>query len=266
MSPEPSVVELDGVAVVRRGRRLLADVDLTVRGGEHWAVAGPNGAGKSLLLQVVAAQLRASSGTVKLLGETLGRVPVERLRVRIGLVAASTGRRFYPQQTCLDVVLTGTAGTILLVEKPSEESLVRARETLELVDAESLAERPFRQCSDGERARVLLARALLADSELLVLDEPTSGLDLVGRERFRAALEQAIERRPALTTITVMHSFDEFPERTSHLLLLREGRVVAAGPIERIFRPEPLSACFGVALETSVVNGRLHTTAASTGV
>lgn len=261
MPPETPVVELDGVGVVRGGRRLLADVDLTVRQGEHWAVAGPNGAGKSLLLQVVAAQLRASSGTVTVLGERLGRVPVERLRTRIGLVAASTGRRFYPQQTSLEVVLTGVAGTILLVDDPPEATVERAREALRLVDAETLAGQPFRRCSDGERARVLLARALLADSELLVLDEPTSGLDLVGRERFRAALAQAIERRRQLTTVTVMHAFDEFPRRTSNLLLLREGRVVAAGAIDETFRPGPLSACFGVALDTSVVNGRLHAAA-----
>jgi iron complex transport system ATP-binding protein len=261
LPPEAPVAELDGVAVVRRGRRLLADVDLSIRRGEHWAVAGPNGAGKSLLLQVVAAQLRASSGTVTLLGETLGRVAVERLRARIGLVAASTGRRFYPQQTSLEVVVTGVAGTILLLGEPSEATVAQAREALRLVDAESLAGQPFRQCSDGERARVLLARALLADCELLVLDEPTSGLDLVGRERFRAALAEAIERRPELTTVTVMHAFDEFPERTSHLLLLRAGRVVAAGLIEETFRAEPLSACFGVALDAAIVNGRLHATA-----
>jgi iron complex transport system ATP-binding protein len=254
------VVELDGVAVVRRGRRLIDGVDLTVRRGEHWAVAGPNGAGKSLLLQVVAAQLRASSGTVELLGEKLGRVPVERLRARIGLVAATTGRRFYPQQTSLQVVLTGIAGSILLVGDPPGPAVARAREALSLVDAQALAGLPFRQCSDGERARVLLARALVAESELLVLDEPTSGLDLVGRERFRAALGEAIGRRPDLTTVTVMHAFDEFPERTTHLLLLRAGRVVAAGPIEQTFRPEPLSACFGVPLEASVVHGRLHAT------
>ncbi len=255
------LVELDGVALVRRGQRLLTDVDLTVRPGEHWAVAGPNGAGKSLLLQIVAAQLRASSGTVRLLGEQIGRPPLDRLRRRIGLVAAGTGRRFYPQQTSLEVVLTGAAGTILLVEEPTEAAVERARDTLRIVDAEALAGRPFRQCSDGERARVLLARALLADSELLVLDEPTSGLDLVGRERFRAALGAAVERRTDLATIVVMHAFDEFPERTSNLLLLRQGRAVAAGPLDETFRPGPLRACFGVPLRTSVVNGRLHAAA-----
>jgi iron complex transport system ATP-binding protein len=263
MGANVPVVELDGVSVLRRGRRLLDDVDLTVRRGDHWAVAGLNGAGKSLLLQVVAAQLRPSLGTATLLGERVGRVPVDRLRARIGLVAARTGRRFYPQQTNLAVALTGLAGTILLVDRPSDQVVERAREALSLVGVEALAERPFQQCSDGERARVLLARALLADSELLVLDEPTAGLDLVGRELFRAALGEAIERRPHLTTVTVMHAFDEFPTRTSDLLLLREGRVIEAGPIGETFRSEPVSACFGVALETAVVHGRLHATAAS---
>jgi iron complex transport system ATP-binding protein len=258
---EPPAVELDGVAVVPRGRRLLDGIDLRVRRGDHWAVAGPNGAGKSLLLQVVAAHLRASSGTVRLLGETVGRVPVDRLRARIGLVAAGTGRRFYPQQTNLEVVLTGVAGTILLVDDPPETTVARAREALRLVEADALAAQPFRQCSDGERARVLLARALLANSELLVLDEPTSGLDLVGRERFRLALAGAIERRPQLTTVTVMHAFDEFPQRTSHLLLLRAGRIVAAGPVGETFRPAPLGDCFGLPIAASVVDGRLYATA-----
>lgn len=243
--------------MIRRGRPLLAEVDLVVGRGEHWAVAGPNGAGKSLLLAVLSAQLRPSRGTATVLGGSFGRVPLDGLRRRIGLVSSGTGRRFYAEQTNLAVVLTGRAGTILLVEDPTAEEVERAREALRIVDAETLAERPFWQCSDGERSRVLLARALLADAELLVLDEPTANLDLVARERFRAALAAVLERRADLTTVTVMHAFEELPRRTSHLLLLREGRVVAAGPVADTCRDEPVSACYGMPLAAGIVDGRM---------
>src|SRR5262249_30444724 len=164
------------------GRRaLLREIDWEVRGGEHWAVLGPNGAGKTTLLRVLSAQMRPSDGVARVLGRRLGRYPLARLRREIGLVEPHLARRFYPEQSVLEVVLTGFAGTVLLVEDVDAAQLASARELLALVDASSLAPRAFATCSEGERARVLLARALVTAGSLLVLDEPTAGLDVAGR-------------------------------------------------------------------------------------
>lgn len=254
------VVLLERVSVARTfdGARhvLLDDIGLEVLAGQHWAIAGPNGAGKTTLARVLAAQMLPSSGVVTLLGGRIGRVPVEELRRRVGVVDPGLGRRFYLSQRSLDVVLTGIAGTILLVEDTPPAAADRAREALELVDADHLAGRQFWKCSEGERARILLARALVTDAPLLVLDEPTAGLDVVGRELFLAALEKTVSNRPGVTTITVTHSFEELPRWTSHMLLLRKGQIVAAGGLASTLVDEKLTQCFGVPLHVTTVDGR----------
>jgi iron complex transport system ATP-binding protein len=256
----PEVVVLERVSVARTfdGVRhvLLDDVGLEVLAGQHWAIAGPNGAGKTTLARVLAAQMFPSSGVVTLLGRRLGRVPVEELRRRVGVVDPGFGRRFYLSQRSIEVVLSGIAGTILLVEDPSPAAVDRARDALELVDAGHLAGRQFWKCSEGERARILLARSLVTDAPLLVLDEPTAGLDVVGRELFLAALEKTVSNRPGVTTITVTHSFEELPRWTSHMLLLRKGQLVAAGDLASTLVDEKLTECFGVPLRVRTVDGR----------
>jgi iron complex transport system ATP-binding protein len=234
--------------VRRGGRALIEDVDWTVGAGEHWGVAGPNGAGKSTLLRVVSAQMRPSAGRATILGGRLGRTSLHALRARIGVVDPGLGRRFYPQQRAIDVVLTGATGTILPGQELAAATVARARGLLAETGVAELETRLYASCSEGERARILLARALLTDAELLVLDEPAGGLDLPGRELLLAALERALAQRPGLTTITVTHHLEELPAATTHGLLLREGRVVAAGPVAEALTGATLSACFGLPL------------------
>src|SRR5262249_13446451 len=159
-------------------------------------------------------------------GEQLGRFPLAELRRRIGYVDPLVARRFRGEQTARDVVATGAAGTILNVEPADEE---RVRRQLEQVGAGELTERSFGSCSEGERARILLARALVVDAALLVLDEPTAGLDVAGRLRFEHVLGEAIASRPGLPTVIVTHELSALPLETTHVLMLRGGRVVAQG-------------------------------------
>ncbi|HEY7538154.1 MAG TPA: ATP-binding cassette domain-containing protein [Gaiellaceae bacterium] len=232
-----------------RGRAdLLRDVDWVVNGGERWVVVGPNGAGKTTLIRVVSAQLRPSSGVARVLGRQLGRFPLAELRRRIGDVDPLLSRRFYPDQTALDVVKTGAAGTVLNVEAADEG---RARELLALVGVDGLAERHFVSCSEGERARILLARALAAEAALLVLDEPTAGLDLPGRLMLEHALGEALAARPELTTITVTHELGSLPPETTHVLMLRAGAVAAAGPREETLSAENVAGCFDLPLSVA---------------
>ena len=218
-------VGLERVSVWRsspRGRNdILREVDWTVERGQRWVVLGPNGAGKSTLLRIVSARVRPSRGVARILGHEVGRFPLARLHREIGLVDPALGRRFYPDQRAVDVVQTGIAGTILLVEDADER---RAREELDLVGAADLADRAFVTCSEGERARILLARALVADAPLLVLDEPTAGLDIPGRLMLLHALGEALAARPGLTTITVTHDLESLPPGTTHALLIGTAR------------------------------------------
>ena len=239
-------------------RKIILDrVDWTAEAGQHWGIVGPNGAGKTTLLRIASAQVRPSEGAAWVLGGRLGRVPLHELRRRIGLVEPALGRRFYPEQRAIDVVLTGLTGSILLADELSEDAAHRARTALEEVGAGALALRLFATCSEGERARIMLARGLIADAPLLALDEPAAGLDLGGRELLLGAFERAVRDRPGLTTLTVTHHIEELPPSTTHALLLRDGRIVAAGPLADSLTDATLSECFGLPLRLERIAGRL---------
>jgi iron complex transport system ATP-binding protein len=248
-----AAVHFEQVTVRRSGQTILDAVAWTAARGERWAVLGPNGAGKTTALRVASAQMRPSAGRAFVLGGRLGGVSMPELRRRIGLVEPALGRRFYPVQTAREVVASGFAGTIL----PEEDAhLGRADALLAAVGAAPLARRRFATCSEGERARILLARALATDAELLVLDEPAAGLDLPGRELLLRAFDDAVAARSGLTTITATHHLEELSTRTTHALLLRAGAVVAAGPLDRTLTDDALSACFGLPLTAEEIDGR----------
>jgi iron complex transport system ATP-binding protein len=239
-------------------RKVILDgIDWTARSGEHWGIIGPNGAGKTSLLRIASAQTRPSDGAAWVLGGRLGRVPLHDLRRRIGLVEPALGRRFYPEQRTVDVVLTGFTGSVLLAEALPPDAERQARRALDAVGAGELAERLFATCSEGERARVMLARGLLTNAPLLALDEPAAGLDLGGRELLLESFERVAQERPGLTTLTVTHHIEELPRPTSHALLLRDGRVVAAGRLEEALTDETLTECYGLPLRLERVDGRL---------
>ena len=255
-----AAVDLAGVTVWRSEhgvrRTLLDDIDWCVRHAEHWGVVGPNGAGKSTLLRVLSAQTTPSRGRATILGGTLGKVNMPELRTRIGVVEPALGRRFYPGRRVVEVVATGSTGTTALTDA-TPQTLERAAELLAVVGAEGLTERIFVTCSEGERARALLARSLMTDAQLLVLDEPAAGLDVGGRELLLAAIDEVARERPGLTTVTVTHHVEELPATTSHLLLLRSGAVVAAGPIDEVATDAAFGACFGLPLRVERIGHRL---------
>ena len=174
-----AVVAFEGVSVWRSdgGVRttVLDDINWTVRSDEHWGIIGANGAGKTTLVRVAAAQIRPSSGSATILGGRLGRVSMPALRRRIGFVEPAIAQRFYPDQRALDVVLSGMSGTILLTDEPDEPAVEQALELLRSVGMYEFSERTFASCSEGERVRILLARALAAEASFLALDEACGG-------------------------------------------------------------------------------------------
>ena len=250
----------------RAGRRrpILDELTWEVREGERWALLGPNGAGKSTLLTIVAAVEFPSAGTVDVLGERLGRTDVFGLRERIGVVDARIGRRFAPGLTVEQVLRTGATGTIgLLDERVSEADRARAKTLGTTFGVDAVAEQRFADCSHGERTRALIARALVPQPRLLLLDEPGAGLDLAGRETLLAALSRLVADESGLTTVVTTHHLEELPRETTHALLLADGRIVAAGPVDETLRSEYLSACFGLPIDVGRSNGRWHAVAAT---
>ncbi len=226
---------------------LLDDVSWTVRTGERWALLGPNGAGKTTLLTVAAATGFPSSGSVEILGETMGRTDAALLREQIGFVDARDGDRFAPMLTVREVVRTGATGTIGYFEQRlGMLDVDRADTLLGTFGLAPLAQRRFGDCSQGERKRALIARALVGRPRLLLLDEPGAGLDLPGREILLRSLARLADVDPQLTTIVTTHHLEDLHGSTTHALLLREGSVLAAGPVAETLTDELLSVCFGI--------------------
>jgi len=252
-----AVLELADVTVRRGGAVLLDSVSWTVEEDERWVVLGPNGAGKTTLLQVAAAQLHPSSGVAGVLGEVLGAVDVFDLRPRIGLTSAAIAERIPRHETVRDVVVSASWG---VVGRWREHYDVldhgRADALLRELGAAHLADRTFGTLSEGERKRVQIARALMTDPELLLLDEPAAGLDLGGREDLVATLSILAEDPDSPATVLVSHHVEEVPPGFTHALLLRAGRVVAAGFIEHVLEDRLLSEAFGQPLTVDRVDGR----------
>jgi iron complex transport system ATP-binding protein len=243
---------------------LLDGVEWVVHAGEQWAVLGPNGAGKTTLLNVAAGLRHPSRGAVRILGETVGRVDLRELRARIGYLDLALETAFAPRRTALEVALTGATGSIaLLEERLTASDHERARDLLARFGCAPVSGQAFRTCSQGQRRRVLLARALMHDPPLLLLDEPADGLDLPGREALLAALATLAGDGPAAAVVTVTHHLEELPASTTHALLLRGGRVVAAGPADTVLTDAPLSACFGAPITVRREDGRWTARAAA---
>jgi iron complex transport system ATP-binding protein len=252
-----TVLAFADVSVRIERATILDGVSWEVAAGEHWALLGPNGAGKSTLLSLAAAARHPTTGAVTVLDGRLGRTDVRVLRRRIGIVDARTDRLVPPALACEIVLLTGASGTRLPQwERYDDGVRARAGGLLALVGCAALAARRYGTLSQGERQRVLLARALMATPELLLLDEPAVGLDLPAREALLLALTAAAQEQPALATVCATHHVEELPRTTTHALLLRGGRVAASGPAPDTIASAPLSICFGMPIEVDHRGGR----------
>lgn len=236
---------------------VLRDVQWTVARADRWVVLGPNGAGKTSLFQLAGAYEHPTRGTVEVLGARLGRVDVRMLRERIGMASGSLARMLRPGITGLDVVLSGRHAALeTWWHEYTDDERRRARQLLDVAGFGHTAERPFGVLSEGERQQVQLARMLMGDPELLLLDEPAAGLDVGGRERLVGRLGALAADPATAPMVFVTHHVEEIPPAFTHLLLLREGRVVAAGPLRETLTEDALSECFGLRLRLREDGGR----------
>lgn len=258
-----SALDLTDVVVRREGRNIVDRVTWSVSEDQRWVVLGPNGAGKTTLLQLADTLMHPTSGTVSVLGETLGRTDVFELRPRIGFASSAMARRIPRDETVLNTVMTA-AYSVTGRWREDYETIDerRARRVLADWHLEHLAERPFGTLSDGEQKRVQIARAVMTDPELLLLDEPTASLDLGAREELLQLLGgyAASPTTPAMVMVT--HHVEEIPLGFTHVLLLRDGGVVAAGPIAETLTAQALTEAFGMPITLTQDAGRYAARAA----
>ncbi|MFC7402392.1 ABC transporter ATP-binding protein [Citricoccus sp. GCM10030269] len=252
-----SVVEMAGVGVRRGAKELLRNVNWQVRDGERWIVMGPNGAGKSTLMQIASARMHPTTGMVGVLDEVLGAVDVFELRPRIGLSSAGLAQQMPESESVLNAVLTASWGVMgRWREQYDSMDEERARRLIWQWGLRGYEDRRFGTLSEGERKRVLVARALMTDPELLLLDEPAAGLDLGGRETLVRAMSRLAADPDAPALVLVTHHVEEIPPGFTHALLMRQGAVVAAGPLEETLTEDHLSAAFGLPLKVTRHDGR----------
>ncbi|WP_026120686.1 ABC transporter ATP-binding protein [Nocardiopsis potens] len=244
------VLRMSGVGVRRDGADLLRAVDWTVEEDERWVVLGPNGAGKTTLLAVAATEQRPAEGAVELLEESLDEADPADLRPLVGFASSAVANRIPDSAAVLDLVISASYGLLgRFGEEYQTPDFGRARALLSQWGVLSLEGRRFGTLSEGERKRVLIARALMADPELLLLDEPAAGLDLGGREDLLRRLGRLAGSLESPALVVVSHHVEEIPPGFTHGLLVRGGRVVDAGPLEQVMTAENLGETFGLELK-----------------
>lgn len=243
-------LELERIVFVRDQRVILDDVSLLVARGEHWLILGANGSGKTTLLRIASMYEHPTSGAVRVLGETLGRTDVRVLRRRVGYSSAALGAQFRPALTAIEVVVTAKYAALEpWWHQYTADDRARAQACLDRMGVGGFADRSLATLSSGELQRVFLARTLMNDPGVILLDEPSARLDLGGREQLVAALADMAMQADGPPFVLVTHHVDEIPAGVSHVMLLRQGRVLAAGALDSTLTSESLSECFAMPLE-----------------
>lgn len=243
------LIDFDDVTVVRGGATLVGPITWQVELDERWVILGANGAGKTTLMRVASGEMHPTSGTAFVLGERLGATSIRDLSTRLGVTTAAMAARVPADEIVSDLVIS--AGYSVLgrwQETYDDIDRDQAVETLESVGAEHLADRRYGTLSDGERKRVLIARALMTDPELLLLDEPAAGLDLGGREELVARLSTLALDPDAPASVLITHHVEEIPPGFTHAMLLKQGEVVSQGLIDDVITSENLSTTFSQAI------------------
>jgi iron complex transport system ATP-binding protein len=252
-----AILELSDISVRRGDRIILGPINWQVLEGERWVILGPNGAGKTTLLQICSSLIHPTAGEINILGEKLGKVDVFELRTRIGLTSSALVEQLPPDELVMDVVLTAAYAMLgRWQEKYDLWDESRAMALLTALGVRELGERLFGSLSEGEKKRVQIARALMADPELLLLDEPASSLDLGGREDLLRRIESLSKDPLAPATVIVTHHIEEIPVGTTHALLLREGAVVAQGEVASVITDQNLTQAYGLAITVQTEGGR----------
>ena len=258
------VLSLKNVSVNRDGKTILGPLDWQVNENERWVILGPNGAGKSTLFALCSAQIHPTSGSVEILGSKLGSVDVFEVRPRIGFMGSTLINLLPEDEKVIDIVLTAAYAMLGRWNESYElwdES--RAQGLLTTLGVRELAQRSFNTLSEGEKKRVLIARSLMSDPEILLLDEPAAGLDLGGREDLLNRFDLLAKDPYAPVTLIITHHIEEIPSGSTHALLLKSGKIIDSGPIASVVTSENLSIAYDMQINVNATNNRYSANAIS---
>ncbi len=249
-------ITLQGVSFVRNRKTILDHIHWQIAPGTHWTLLGPNGSGKTTLLQLLAGYLWPTRGDITVLGERFGQSDLRELRKKIGWVGSFLQAQIPSSQPPLDLVVSGKFASIGVFDAPTHEDYTQAREWIEQLGCLQVLPFPYGVLSQGEKQRLLIARALIHRPKLLILDEPCAGLDLKAREHLLQTLENLGRAPQAPTMIFVTHHLEEILPVFSHVFLIKEGRCVASGEKREALTGELLSQAFEVPMEVHEEGGR----------
>ncbi len=251
-----TVLEVSGLSIERGGTKILRDVSWRVTRGQHWAILGANGSGKTSLLSALTGYLMPTAGDIFLLGQRYGESDWRELRKRIGLVSSSVRQMMSDDELALESVISGKFAMIDLWGRVTRNDRARATKLLRQVECAYLADRPWRVLSQGERQRVLIGRALMASPSLMILDEPCAGLDPAAREHFLQFLQRLGRSQTSPTLVLVTHHVEEIMPVFSHVLLLKNGRALAAGRKSKMLQTAILSEALNARVKLKKLRGR----------
>ena len=251
-----AVLTVAGLRIVRDGTLILHDVNWQVRRGQHWVILGANGSGKTSLLSALTGYLMPTAGEITVLGQTYGESDWRELRKKIGLVSSSIRQMMAEEEPALATVASGKYAMIDFWGELTRLEKIQARKLLRQVECEYLADRPWRVLSQGERQRVLIGRALMAKPRVLILDEPCAGLDPAARDHFLQFIERLGRRKTAPTLVLVTHHVEEIEPVFSHVLILKQGAVLAAAAKSAALNSRLLSTAFGLPLRLKRTGSR----------
>ena len=249
MKKAKTILSVDGLLIKRDGTVILDDVNWRVQRGEHWVILGANGSGKTSLLSALTGYLMPTAGEISLLGQTYGESDWRELRKKIGLVSSSVRQMMADEEPALETVASGKYAMIDFWGRMTRTEKNQALKLLRQVECAYLAKRSWRVLSQGERQRVLIGRALMAKPRVLILDEPCAGLDPAAREHFLQFLQRLGTQKNSPTLVLVTHHVEEIMPVFSHLLVLKGGRVLAAGKKADVLNPKNLSNAFGARMQ-----------------
>jgi iron complex transport system ATP-binding protein len=250
------ILEISNLRIERSGVKILDGLSWRVARGQHWVILGANGSGKTSLLSALTGYLMPTGGEIFLLGKIYGQSDWRELRKKIGLVSSSVRQMMADDEPALETVASGKYAMIDFWGHVSRSEKAQAMKLLRQVECEYLAERPWRVLSQGERQRVLIGRALMAKPRVLILDEPCAGLDPAAREHFLQFIQRLGARKNSPTLVLVTHHVEEIMPVFSHLLVLKSGKVLAAGKKPAVLNSKNLSQTFGAKVKLKLKSKR----------
>jgi iron complex transport system ATP-binding protein len=250
------ILEISNLQIQRDGVVILDDVNWRVECGQHWVILGANGSGKTSLLSALTGYLMPTSGEIFLLGKIYGQSDWRELRKKIGLVSSSVRQMMADDEPAIETVASGKYAMIDFWGRVSRAEKSQALKLLRQVECEYLVERSWRVLSQGERQRVLIGRALMAKPRVLILDEPCAGLDPAAREHFLQFLQRLGTQKNSPTLVLVTHHVEEIMPAFSHLLVLKNGKVLAAGEKSSVLNSKNLSSAFAARMQLQQIGNR----------